>query len=119
MEHGVEKDAKGPKIDVVASVALVGDDFGGEVGRRPTLLLNRLVLRDQSTDSKVTDLDPFVLVHEDVVQLDVPVQHAAAVAVRDAVHDLLENPLRRVFVQVLSLLHELQQVAPVRVLHYE
>ena len=59
------------------------------------------------------------MVHEDVVKLDIPVQHAPTVAVRDAMDNLLEDSSSSLFVKVLSLLDKLQQVSPIGVLHHK
>ena len=46
-------------------------------------------------------------------------QYAPAVTVSNAVHHLLEHLLRSVFVEMLSLLDVLQEVASVSILHHE
>ena len=118
LEHGIEKDAKGPQVHIVASIAIVSNDLGCEVSWCAALFLYALVLGDQSTDAKVADFDAAFMVHEDIVKLDIPVQHATAVAVCDAMHNLLEDSPRSLLVKVLPLLDKLQQVSPICVFHH-
>ena len=48
---------------------------------------------NKSTDAEVTKLDAAFAIHEHVVKLDIPVQHAPAVAVTQRVEDLFEDCL--------------------------
>ena len=59
------------------------------------------------------------MVHEDVVELDIPVQHTPTVAVRNAMDNLLEDSSCSLFVKVLSLFDKLQQVSPIGVFHHK
>ena len=83
------------------------------------MLLNRLILGDQATDTEVANLDAPLMVHEDVIEFDISVQDAAAMTMSDTMHNLLENALRSLLIQVLPLLNILKQVATIRILHYK
>lgn len=117
LQHCIEKDSKGPQIDVEATVAVVCDYLRRKVRWRPALLFDHLVLGDESTDPEVTNFDAPVRVHEDVVQLDVSVQHATTVAVGQTVHYLFENLLSRHFIQVLFTFDKLEQISSTSILH--
>ena len=76
VEHGVQHDPCTPDIRLEPVVALVSQDLGSDVGRGATLLGHLLFQGlDHSRDAEVGDLDVAVAVQEDVVQLDVSVDH--------------------------------------------
>lgn len=91
LQHCVQQDTERPQVDVEPFVALISDHLRRQISRRAALLPDDLILGNQPTNPKVADLDASIRVHQDVIQLDVPVQHAAAVAVGKPVHDLFEN----------------------------
>ena len=91
LQHGVEQHAQAPDISVEALVAVVDDDLGGQVCGSAALLLDDLIVLDESADSEVAELYAALSVHEHVVEFDVPVQHTSAVAVTQSVDYLLED----------------------------
>lgn len=81
-EHRVEHDASAPDVRLEASVALASEDLWGDVGWCSALLRLQLVLvLDELADSEVADLDVALRGQEDVVQLDVSVEHLLLVDV--------------------------------------
>ena len=83
------------------------------------MLLDGLILRDQSADSKVAYLDASITVHQYVVQLDVTMQHTTTMTVRNTMDDLFENTLGSVFIKTLPFLDELQKVTTICILHHK
>jgi len=76
-----------------------------------------LSLLDDLGDAKVADLDSLFAVKEDVIELDVSVDHRPAVDVGQAVDDLLEDELRIRLLQLPFPLDQPQQVSASRILH--
>ena len=77
-----------------------------------------LALLDDFGYTEVADLDTFLAVEQDVVQLDVSVDDGAAVDVSQAIRYLLEDELAITLLQAASLLDQLQQVSATCVLHH-
>jgi hypothetical protein len=48
LDHGIEKDSKGPDIGIETLIAVIYDDLRAEVGGGSTLLFDYLVLLHQS-----------------------------------------------------------------------
>ena len=67
---------------------------------------------NKSTDTEVTKLDTAFAVHEHIIELDIPVQHAPAVAVTQRVEDLLKDCLCTLFIKPLTLFDILKQITP-------
>lgn len=57
------------------------------------------------------------MVHEDVVKLDITMEDTATVTVGDAVDDLLEDAFGCLFVEILAVFNELEEVPSVGVFH--
>ena len=72
--HGIEEDPKTPYIGLVALIALITDDLRSNISRGSTLFINLLGLTQNSTHSKVTDLDVSFLVYENIVKLNVSME---------------------------------------------
>ncbi len=70
---------------------MVGDDFGGDVGRSAALIVDESVFVDDFADTKVADLDATFTVEQDVVELDVAMKDVAAVDVGESIDDLAED----------------------------
>ena len=66
---------------------------------------------DNLADSKVADLDLAVLIQQDVVKLDVPMEDLLLVAVAQPLNHLPEDALGHVFLQSPPLPHIVKQVA--------
>ena len=76
------------------------------------------MLFDYLRDAEVTDLDAVLIIKQDVVQLDVPVEHRPAMTVAQPVEDLLEDVESFLFVQPLLLLDVVEEIARPGVLHH-
>jgi hypothetical protein len=74
-------------------VVLVVNYFGRQVGGCATLLLDLEAFRNKARDSEVAYLDASFTIHQDVVQLDVSMQHTSAVTVSQPIDDLLKDIL--------------------------
>jgi len=68
--------------------------------------LYNLAFLDDLGDSEVADLDSFLTVKQDVVKLDVPVNHRPAVDVRQSVKNLLEYELAVTLLERSTLLYQ-------------
>ena len=77
------------------------------------------MILNQSADPEITNLDVASLVHQNVVQLNVSVQHWAAVAVSETMHHLLENVLSLLLFNFFIFFHQLQQIPAFTILHHE
>ena len=78
---------------MVPLIALIRDDLRGYVGRGPTLLFDQLVFLHDLGDPEIDDLGSLMSIEQDVVQLDVSVNHRPAVNVSEAEANLLEQVL--------------------------
>lgn len=117
-DHGVEEDPEGPDVDAEATVSLISNNLRGQVGGGSALLLDELSLLHDPGDAEVAYLDSIFAVEEDVVELDVPVEHRPAVAVAQAEDYLLQQASSVLFGQLLVLLHVLKQVTATSILSH-
>mmetsp|Transcript_5636 Transcript_5636/g.19155 ORF Transcript_5636/g.19155 Transcript_5636/m.19155 type:complete len:272 (-) Transcript_5636:356-1171(-) len=99
-EHLEDEDARGPPVHRLA-VPLAQDDLRGEVLRgaaqRPCPVLHLL------GKAKVSDLDVPLGVEEQVLRLEVPIDHRHGVQVLEGEHDLRRVEARRVVWEAPSL----------------
>lgn len=117
IEHRVEQHSKGPHVHEESFVALVDDDLWCEVSRRAALLLDNLTFLDDLRHSEVANLDSFLAVKQNIVELDVSMDNRAAMDVRQSVEYLFENELAIALLQRPALFNQSQQVAAARILH--
>lgn len=78
----------------LAEVPLTGDDFGGHVTERADPRLHEPSLFKLAAKPHVGDLDIDVLVEQDILELEVSVDDAFTVEVRDAEDELTKDPPR-------------------------
>jgi hypothetical protein len=81
IEQRVEKDSSRPNVCRRARILDLGDNLRRHVRGRATEHADLLVVRDTGREAKVNQFDVFVLVEKNVLQLDVSVGNAFAVAV--------------------------------------
>ena len=101
VQEGVEQHSCGPDICRWAGVLDLGDDLGRHVGRRAAEHPDLLVIRNASREAEVDELHILVLVEEDVLQLDVSVGNALAVAVLQCHQDLAEDAAGLLLIELL------------------
>lgn len=101
VQEGVEQHSCGPDICRWAGVLDLGDDLGRHVGRRAAEHPDLLVIRNASREAEVDELHVLVLVEEDVLQLDVSVGNALAVAVLQGHEDLAEDAAGLFLIELL------------------
>lgn len=99
VKHGEEHDSATPDVHGESVVPLISEYLWRDVRRRSTLLRHLLSLLDDLADAKVAELDLALRVQEYVVEFDVAVQDALAVAVGEALDDLLEEALGDLFLE--------------------
>lgn len=117
-EHGVEHNSSTPNIGLETAVALPFEYFGSDVRRRTALLMLNLVLAlYKLAYSKIANLDIALRGQQDVVQLDVAMEHALAVHIHQALDQLTEHVLRQVFLQLSASPNVRQEVAAAADLH--
>lgn len=80
-EHRVEHNASTPNVASEALIALILEDLGCDVGGSTTLLVHGLTRRDKLGDAEVANLDISLRREQNIVQLDVSVQHTLRVTV--------------------------------------
>lgn len=93
-EEGVQDDAQTPDVDLFAGVLFALEHLGGAVahGAAPGLQVVALALV-LAGEAKVDELYVFVLVEQDVLELEVAVHAGLAVDVRDGADELGEDAL--------------------------
>lgn len=101
VQQGEEKHSGGPDISRRARVFNFADNLRSHVRGRPTEHTDLLVVWNASRKAKVNELYVLVFVKENVLELDVSVRNALAVAVLQSNQDLLEDPPCFLFVQLL------------------
>lgn len=119
VQEGVEQHSCGPDICRWAGVLDLGDDLGRHVGRRAAEHPDLLMIRDASREAEVDELHVLVLVEENVLQLDVSVGYALAVAVLQCHQDLAEDATGLLLIELLvdHLFEVGVQASPGDVLH--
>ena len=116
-QHFVEHDARG--VDVRARVCAVAPRLLGRhvVHRAERLLRERVGGVGEAGDAEVSDLDAAVAKHHDVLRLDVAVDDAARMRVRERLHDLRDEVQRLTPVELAALFHILLERDAVDELH--
>ena len=116
-QHFVEHDARG--VDVRARVRAVAPRLLGRhvVHRAERLLRERVGGIGKAGDAKVGDLDAAVAQDHDVLRLDVAVDDAARMRVRERLHDLRDEMQRFAPVELAALFHILLERDTVDELH--
>ena len=116
-QHFVEHDARG--VDVRARVRAVAPRLLGRhvVHRAERLLRERVGGVGEAGDAEVSDLDAAVAKHHDVLRLDVAVDDAARMRVRERLHDLRDEVQRLTPVELAALFHILLERDAVDELH--
>lgn len=116
-EHREEKDAQRPDVHEESFVPLVDDDLWREISWCAALLLDHLALLDDLRYAKVADLDTLLAIQKDIVELDVAMNHGAAVDVRQAVRNLLEDEFGIRLLELAFPLDESEEISSTSVLH--
>jgi hypothetical protein len=76
-----------------------------------------LGLADYSTHSEVTYLDASLIIKENIVKLDISVQHTPTVAMSNTVYNLLKDSSCLWLIQALTLLYVLKKIPTSCVFH--
>ncbi len=91
IQHRIEHNPCTPQVSTKAPVTFVSENFGCNIGWCSTLFLDELMLLDDLGHSEITQFNSFLIIEQDVIQLDVSVKHASAVAMTQTIDDLLED----------------------------
>lgn len=91
-------------------IALVKDDLWRKIGWCTALLIDCIALLDDPAHAEVAKLDPALAIHEYVVKLDVPMQHASTMAVTKGVKNLLEDCLSALLIEPFALFDVLKKI---------
>lgn len=101
VEQRVEENASGPDVSRRSCILDLRHDLRRHVGWCTAEHANLLVVGDARRESEVDELDVLGLIKQDVLQFDVPVSDALAMAVFECDENLLEDPSRLLLVQLL------------------
>lgn len=85
LQHGIKQDSQTPDVSIEALIAFIDDNLRSKIGWRSALLLDDVVLLDESTHTEVTKLHASFAIHQHIVKLDVSMQNASAVTVAQTV----------------------------------
>jgi len=119
VQHGVEKYAETPHVHKKPLVAFVSDQFWGNVSWGATLLFHNLPFPSNFRNSEITEFNPTFSIKQNIVKLDVPVEHRSTMAVSETVNNLFEDVLNVGLGEGVYTLDEVKEVAAVRLLHYK
>ena len=109
-QHGVQDHAHAPHVRLLSVVAVSSEQFGGTVRVAPCDGVEHFP--DLPTRAaKVGDLEPYVRVDEEVLQLEVSVDQVEAVHFANSQQKLAEKLSSQGLVQRASVVDELAQVA--------
>jgi len=91
-KHHVENDSTTPNINLRSGVKTTTNDFrGGVIGASATCF-EEVAVFHLTREAEVGNLHVQVVVEQDVLWLEIPMNNLELVAVFDARHDLLEEP---------------------------
>ena len=91
-KHHVENDSATPNINLRTGVETTANDFGrGVIGASATRF-EEVTVFDLARETEVGNLNVQVVVEQNVLWLEIPMNNLEFVAVFDAGHDLLEEP---------------------------
>jgi len=117
-EHRVEHDASAPDVGLEPAISLPFEHFRRDVGWGTALLMLYLILAlHQLANSKIANLYIALGREQNVVQFDVPVEHALAVHVHQPLDELAEHMLRQILLELPSSAHVGEQVTTAADLH--
>mmetsp|Transcript_10454 Transcript_10454/g.43278 ORF Transcript_10454/g.43278 Transcript_10454/m.43278 type:complete len:343 (+) Transcript_10454:2484-3512(+) len=106
-----------PHVHLRTAVELTGDNLRRGVVRRPARRLQKVPVPHHVAQAKVRDLHVGLGVQQEVLGLEIAVDHHVAVAVLDAGDDLLKEVSRLVLAET-TLLHDVvEELAALDVLH--
>ena len=119
VQHGVEDDSSGPDVTLESFIASTLEHLRGNVSWSSALFsLHGLRRLDYLGDSEVADFDVSFGSQQNVVQLDVSVQHPLRVDVSQARDYLPEDELGRIFLEFPPSPDVGEQVAATTDLHH-
>ena len=72
-KHGEQEHTERPYINEEPFVTFVNNDFWSEIGRGAALLLDDLAFLYYLRNTKITNLDSFFAIEEDVIKFDISV----------------------------------------------
>ena len=91
LKHRIKHHSKTPRVSEESFIAFICYDLWSNVCWCSTLLLDELMLLDDLGHSEITQFDSFLIVEQDIIQLDVSVQHASTVTMSQTIDDLFED----------------------------
>lgn len=120
-EESKEQDTTGPNVGRRPAKFFLADDLRRHVRWSAAEDLDLFVVRDARAETKVYDLDVALGIKHDILELDVSVANALAVAVLQSAYHLTIDPARVVFVHATVRLRFEEPVsgAPGHVLHHQ
>mmetsp|Transcript_26557 Transcript_26557/g.47703 ORF Transcript_26557/g.47703 Transcript_26557/m.47703 type:complete len:231 (+) Transcript_26557:2686-3378(+) len=120
-QHGEEKDSQSPNIHWLGLVVPPHDDLRCHVIRSAAESPRLALSRQDCREAEVNNFHVFLIIEQDILELDVSVRHVQSVAVVDCLYNLSEESLDALFRQSFhSLLPEVavKRQAPA-VLHHD
>ena len=117
--HREEDDSTGPDVNARSMVLESVDHLRCCVAGRPTGCLKQLSLFVSVAEAKIDEADVFLVVKQQVLRLEVPVDYAKLVEVLDATDDLLEELAGLHLLQLLLLDDVVEKFATTDELHDE
>ena len=86
--HRVEDHPAGPNVCAKSVILLASDHLGRRVARTATSCLQFFARLVQITEAKVNNLDVVIVIEQQVLRLQISVDHSELVYVLDAAQDL-------------------------------
>ena len=99
-DHGVKDNAAAPDVDLLTTVLLTRDDLRRSVVRRAASRAQRHAIFDRVGEAEVDQLDVVVLIEQQILWLQVAVNHLVEVRVLDRRDYLLEDAPGFIFAQL-------------------
>lgn len=117
--HGVETNSSRPHIGFKIFIALALNQLRWYISWSSTLFIASFALPEPLTHSKIANFDFTHGVDHQILQFDIPVQDPHTVQGSQTLNNLLEEILRRFFIDSPSFLNVAEQVAPRTQLHHK
>ena len=118
-EHGVEYDTSAPNVAREVAIAFIFEHFWCYVGRSTALLGHLLSRRDKVRHSKVADFDITKRGEQDVVKLDIAMEHVLCVAIGKASDNLAEEEACCIFFELSAASYVCKKVTTATHFHYK
>eukprot|EP00429_Kryptoperidinium_foliaceum_P018166 CAMPEP_0176041802 /NCGR_PEP_ID=MMETSP0120_2-20121206/20739_1 /TAXON_ID=160619 /ORGANISM="Kryptoperidinium foliaceum, Strain CCMP 1326" /LENGTH=312 /DNA_ID=CAMNT_0017375211 /DNA_START=436 /DNA_END=1371 /DNA_ORIENTATION=+ len=116
-DHREQDHTAAPQIAHLGDVLMPRNHFGRSIARRAACGAQPLAIAEQVAQAEVDDLDPVILVQEQVLGLQVPVHDVHGVDLLDTGYDLVEEATRLRLLDAPVRNDVIEQLVPGRVLH--